>query len=238
MRRAAGQPGVGTNQRRASVVPVARPRHTAGVTETVRIRWSSSVLVAVLGSLVACKGDKPPKRLPSTPAPGSAEVQRSLDVAAARGRELIGTFKKNLVARLQQALPQGAPAAIAVCQQEAPQIAAALATHGAKLGRVTRKPRNPANAASGWQAEALAEFEGLVAAGKPLDGAGFTRLLPAGVTAYAEPIVIQPLCLTCHGEQLAPEVTAALAERYPTDQATGYKLGELRGAAWVELPSR
>lgn len=219
------------------MVSLAPPRHTQSVTELVHVRWSASVLVAVVG-LAACKGDKPPKRLPSTPAPGSADVRRSLDVAADRGRALIGTFKKDLVARLQQALPQGAPAAIAVCQEEAPRIAAALATHGAKLGRVTRKPRNPANAATGWQAEALAEFEAAVAAGKPLEGQSFSRLLPAGVTAYAEPIVIQPLCLTCHGEQLAPEVTAALAERYPADQATGYKLGELRGAAWVELPSR
>jgi len=54
--------------------------------------------------------------------------------------------------------------------------------------------------------------------------------------AYAEPLGIQEVCLTCHGTSVAPEVTAAIAPKYPDDQATGYALGDLRGIAWVELP--
>jgi hypothetical protein len=38
------------------------------------------------------------------------------------------------------------------------------------------------------------------------------------------------MCLQCHGEALAPEVTQALAARYPDDRATGFREGQLRGA--------
>ncbi|MCB1124616.1 MAG: DUF3365 domain-containing protein, partial [Verrucomicrobiae bacterium] len=41
---------------------------------------------------------------------------------------------------------------------------------------------------------------------------------------------VEPLCLTCHGEKLAPDVTEALAKNYPGDAATGYQLGDIRGA--------
>jgi hypothetical protein len=45
------------------------------------------------------------------------------------------------------------------------------------------------------------------------------------------------LCLTCHGESLAPELAAAIARDYPGDAATGFKSGELRGAFRVVWPA-
>jgi hypothetical protein len=40
---------------------------------------------------------------------------------------------------------------------------------------------------------------------------------------YYKPLVIQEVCLKCHGDPAAfsPELTTALRELYPTDQATG-----------------
>ncbi len=43
-------------------------------------------------------------------------------------------------------------------------------------------------------------------------------------------------CTVCHGTQLAPAVQEALAARYPSDQATGYGVGELRGAFTLRKP--
>ena len=170
----------------------------------------------------------------------AAPVERAPDVVspadAARGKAIIGELKRSLVGALTEAMGQGVPAAIDVCHREASKLAAAVARDGATVGRATRKPRNPANLATGWQAEALTRFEQAHAAGTPLDRETFSRVLPGGRIAYAEPLVIQPLCTACHGTSLAPEVTAALAERYPDDQATGYAPGDLRGLAWVELP--
>jgi len=44
-----------------------------------------------------------------------------------------------------------------------------------------------------------------------------------------------PLCLTCHGTDLAPEVRSALQRFYPDDQATGYSAGQIRGAISLKI---
>jgi hypothetical protein len=62
---------------------------------------------------------------------------------------------------------------------------------------------------------------------------------PSGeeVIEYARPILVQERCLTCHGdrERLAPGVRELLAARYPLDQATGYRVGDLRGMISVRI---
>ena len=57
------------------------------------------------------------------------------------------------------------------------------------------------------------------------------------VARVLQPIVIAEPCLACHGaaETIAPAVTEVLAARYPNDRATGYALGDMRGAAWAEV---
>ena len=54
--------------------------------------------------------------------------------------------------------------------------------------------------------------------------------------AYAEPLMIDGVCLTCHGGSVTGDVAAVLRELYPEDRATGYALGEFRGIAWAEVP--
>jgi hypothetical protein len=101
---------------------------------------------------------------------------------------------------------------------------------GLSIARLSGKPP---------RAEALDHFEGQVANGDPLDGASWSRKLRDGRTAYAEPLVIQPLCVTCHGpvDAMPKALRDALAAQYPNDRATGYALGDLRGVAWAELPA-
>ena len=49
---------------------------------------------------------------------------------------------------------------------------------------------------------------------------------------FAKPIVLQPMCVACHGgpEQISPEVKSKLSELYPNDKAVNYQPGQLRGA--------
>jgi len=56
-----------------------------------------------------------------------------------------------------------------------------------------------------------------------------------GRTGYAEPIIVQPMCLTCHGSELDAGVAEQIAELYPEDQATGFSAGDFRGVFWVEF---
>ena len=61
------------------------------------------------------------------------------------------------------------------------------------------------------------------------------QTLDDGRFVYAAPITTQPVCLTCHGAAVADDVKAAIAARYPKDEATGFAEGDLRGAVWVEI---
>ena len=123
--------------------------------------------------------------------------------------------------------------AVEACHLAAPGLPAAASSEGVTVGRTSSKLRNPANATKPWMKPLLDEY---AAAGPgapprvvPLDG---------DRVGYVEPIGVQPMCLTCHGESLAPEVAAVIAERYPRDEATGYTEGQLRGLFWVELDAR
>jgi hypothetical protein len=47
-------------------------------------------------------------------------------------------------------------------------------------------------------------------------------------------------CSTCHGSPSwqPTDVAATLKQAYPTDQATGFATGDLRGWIWVEVPKK
>lgn len=185
----------------------------------------------VLGPLVlaACSSRAP------EPTPPPVEVTADQRAKAAG---LIKELKQGLVGALTKAMQQGVPAAIATCHTDAPALTAAASRDGAVIGRATKQPRNPKNLAAGWHLDALAQFEQVKAGGGSLEGQSFAKRLPDGRVAYAEPLVIQPLCVACHGTVLAPDVQAELAKSYPNDRALGYSPGDLRGIAWVELPGK
>ncbi|HJV89604.1 MAG TPA: DUF3365 domain-containing protein [Holophagaceae bacterium] len=134
-----------------------------------------------------------------------------------------------LSGRLQEVMKaKGPAAAVDVCQGEAPVLAEAVATrHGLRIGRTSWKLRNPANLAPGWAREAVAARQAEASFQSAPDG-GLRALMP---------IRLAEGCLRCHGESAAldPEVRQAILARYPADQATGFKAGDLRGWFWVEI---
>ncbi|NNC63672.1 MAG: DUF3365 domain-containing protein, partial [Gammaproteobacteria bacterium] len=109
--------------------------------------------------------------------------------------------------------------------------AEALSRDGVRVGRASHRLRNPSNAAPDWVAPILDEY-----ANEPSDRTPRTVSLGTDRSGYIEPIVLQPLCLTCHGDNLAPEVASRIRELYPADRAVGYQAGDLRGVFWAEFP--
>ena len=159
---------------------------------------------------------------------------------AARGANLLQPFKQDLKQTLITGLQQGPDAAISVCKFEAPAIAAQLSTGGVTMGRTSHRLRNPANAGPTWAEAVLKDYLEADA-----DIGPQVRRLDDGRTGYVEPIRMQPMCLTCHGSAVTPELTARINREYPEDQATGFEAGDLRGVFWVafvedagEEPSR
>lgn len=142
-----------------------------------------------------------------------------------------------LMDELTKALADSPPAAIRMCSERAPVIAAEeTAGLGATIGRTALRVRNPANAPAEWQRRGLEEFARRIAAGEDPAALEFAEVVTVeGATErrWMKPIVTAPRCLACHGTDLAPGVAEAVAERYPEDQARGFAAGELRGAFYA-----
>lgn len=173
-------------------------------------------------------------------AAGSASAEGDGDSRITASREYAARLQKELGARLKAAIAAGGPAsAIAVCQVDAPRIAQELSGPGGPVhvGRTALRVRNPANEPDQEARAVLEQFASGVAQGRTGSLTHFA-VRPDGSARYMQAILMQPLCLTCHGSALAPDVEAAIAVRYPDDQATGFTENDLRGAFVIEWPAR
>ena len=150
------------------------------------------------------------------------------DAAAIRGGELLAPFKRDLKEALMAGMQQGPDEAIGVCKTDAPAIARRLSVDGVTMGRTSHRLRNPANAAPDWVAPVLQTWLDDDSPPTPQ-----VVTLDDGLLGYVEPIQMQPLCLTCHGASLAPDVAARIESDYPADEAIGFDVGDLRGVFWI-----
>lgn len=160
-------------------------------------------------------------------------------------RGMAGELTTQLGQALRAAMSTDGPvAAVGVCKDKAPAIARSLSEqHAARVGRVGTRARNPATGVpNAWQKAALADFASRLSTGEDPAGIEHWSVAESGngqrELRYAKAIVMQPLCVTCHGK--AEDIPAPLAEKiraeYPDDQATGYPVGKLRGAVVVVRP--
>ena len=142
----------------------------------------------------------------------------------------VQTFAQTLKGELLTAINQGGLVnAIEVCNLKAPAIAAQLSTDGWSVRRTALRVRNPANAPDAWERRMLNYFSASLAK-QPATPAIQATSVDAAPFRYMQTIKTGQLCLACHGSNVSADVQAALAERYPQDEATGFTLGELRGA--------
>ena len=163
--------------------------------------------------------------------------QPQLETARQAARALGGDLK----ARLQAAMRDGGPvAAVNVCAEEAPAIATRVSEDlDLDVGRTALRVRNAANAPDDWEREQLEAFKAAMEAGEDPAGLEASEVFAAEgqtVLRWMKPIPMGEVCATCHGDDIAPEVQAAVAAEYPDDAATGFESGELRGAFTVTVP--
>lgn len=161
----------------------------------------------------------------------------------AEGREVATSIPPKLVAVLQAEITKGGPeSAIAVCREKAPQMAKeASAKTGWDIRRVSLKNRNPKAVPDAWERAVLEDFDRRQAAGENPASLEKGEVVAEGngkVYRYMKALPTQGLCVTCHGpsEQLSPAVKARLSDLYPTDKATGYAPGQIRGAMTLKRP--
>lgn len=197
-------------------------------------------LFGLLLLLASCRRESEPVSLPN---PQGLKVPAGAEAETARAKEAVAAFATELRDRLTSALGEGgAVGAIEVCHTIAPELAK---SHGEKYGltirRVTTRMRDPDNESDEWELQAINTFAERLRSGasaQELESAEATTLDGQPVLRYVKAIVVDPLCLTCHGETIAPPIAQKLRDLYPEDKATGYRAGDLRGLFSVIVPMK
>ncbi|MGO9172542.1 MAG: DUF3365 domain-containing protein [Rhodomicrobium sp.] len=162
------------------------------------------------------------------------------DSLVAQARSIVGQFSEKLKSQLVGAMKAEGPVkAIEVCKVAAPAIAGEVSTEGWSVGRTSLKLRNAKSKPNEWEKQTLELFEA-----EKAKGADVTKLERSEIAdvngvrtfRYMKAIPTAEPCLTCHGSEVKEPVKAKLAELYPNDRATGFKLGDIRGAFTLSKP--
>ena len=161
------------------------------------------------------------------------------ETAVQEVKAITKAFAGSLQSELQGAMKSGGPLnALNVCNVEAMPITAKSAENSnALISRVSLKNRNPANVPNDWQRAVLEDFDKRAADGEdPATMASATVVQTDDGKHQMRFMKATPaggVCLACHGQQIDTELQSKLDELYPEDKATGYSLGEVRGAIVV-----
>jgi hypothetical protein len=169
-----------------------------------------------------------------------AQQRLSREEALRRAREIATGLGDDIRSMLNREIERGGlSSAIRVCSEQAQEKTdefSARAGHYAK--RVSLKIRNPKNTPDADERRKLETFAILKQQNRLEQEYADVVTDSAGeYLHYMKPLIVVDLCTRCHGarEAISPEVTSVLAERYPHDQATGFAVGDIRGAISVKI---
>ena len=159
----------------------------------------------------------------------------------AKSKAVVKEFMGQLKGELQRAMKAGGPVkAIKVCNKVAPHIAEEQSRkHGYKIARTSLKLRNKDNAPDAWETNVLKAFEDRKTKGEDVKKMAYFEVMEENgkkTFRFMKAIPTGKVCLNCHGAKIKPEVKAELKKFYPDDKATGYKIGDIRGAFTISQP--
>jgi hypothetical protein len=165
-----------------------------------------------------------------------------LDALTRETREATQPLLGKVVNTVKETLRTSTPhETVDICREKLPGMVKDIREQtGWNIRRVSLKTRNAERGTpDDWEARVLAEFDRRAAAGEKrelLEVGEVVATAEGPVFRYMKALPVQEACLTCHGDatKLSPELKAKLATLYPADRATGYELGQIRGALTVK----
>lgn len=155
------------------------------------------------------------------------EAENKIDQARAKAMDLGGTLKNALQSAIKAG---GIENGITICHDVAGSLAAQISDENWEVGRTSLKVRNLGNKPEPWATTTLHDFARQLSQDPSQIPEETYQDPQSGKFTYMRAIVIQPLCTACHGDNISENVTKRIQALYPGDQATGFKVGELRGA--------
>jgi hypothetical protein len=146
-------------------------------------------------------------------------------------REATMTFQKALKRELMSAMKSGGPKkAVEVCHSRAPEIAEDIGEKtGWEIGRTSLKTRNEKNMPSDAERAVLEEFEQRKNNGEAVSTLEWWQENEEAI-AYMKAIPMKGMCASCHGSNVSPSLKQHINQFYPHDMATGFEVGDIRGA--------
>lgn len=131
------------------------------------------------------------------------------------------TLRNSLLAAIGE---QGFPYAISFCNEKAYSLTTLYAADSITIRRASDRFRNPQNQPDSLETEVLKVFS--------TKGPSPQLIRTTHEVHYIKPIIMQGMCLNCHGvpnDNIKAETLAAIREQYPEDRAIHYAENDLRG---------
>lgn len=158
---------------------------------------------------------------PSTPPQQTINYQKLGDSLSLQAQQ---TLIKNLLGAIEKG---GSAYAVDFCNENATPLTKSLSKkYDVDIHRISARNRNPDNAASMFDKKILELFTA--------NSLKDTLVNTSKGYIYYKPIKIgMPTCLQCHGkpkQDIEAATLKTIQRKYRFDKATGYAMGELRGA--------
>jgi len=162
------------------------------------------------------------------------QAQKSREASKILGQELKSTLQSSMKTK-------GPLESLTVCRVQAPQIAGKVSKlTGMSVARTSLRTRNQANKPDAWEKSVLEQFELRKSKGEAVSALEFYEVTEHDdkkVFRYMKAIPTADVCLTCHGSNIAEPLVAKIKSLYPDDMATGFAVGDIRGAFTVIQPA-
>ena len=160
-------------------------------------------------------------------------------VFLARGRKIAGSAKVALKKELKKAIKEGGlEHAVEFCHTRALEITDSISlAEQVIIKRLAMKNRNSINEMTKDESNI---YKGYVL--NHISGINMKSMVSwdeVGQPVYFNPIITEASCLNCHGtigKEVNPDIAAKIAELYPDDKATEFKLGDIRGMWSITFP--
>ena len=156
------------------------------------------------------------------------------------GKEVSMDLLKTLGKNLKKHMKAGGPIAAAeFCTTQAYSLTESVDGKYGKdvqVKRISLKERNPANEAVGKEKVILESLDNLQKNGVVLPPYLVERVNKDTYKFYKPLVINKQVCLKCHGDiGKNQKLSQYLGKTYPNDKATGYKMGDLRGAVVITI---
>jgi len=160
-------------------------------------------------------------------------TQEEKEIYSEKGAELVmesfNTLKSHLIFKMEK---EGIGNAIKYCNLKALPLMDSLSKEfDVKIRRTSLKVRNPVNKPIKYEEDVLLDYQAKYQKGEKL--IPILKKYDDNSIVYYSPIILDnPICLNCHGPKkiMVTEPNEKIIKSlYPTDEATGYNIGDFRG---------